>query len=283
MSWLRIDDAFASHPKIEALTDAEFVVWMRVLCHVARYDPNTGIVRRSRSNRSQIVRGFTPNRSRKYHETGLLDLHENGTDFVVHDWSDYNGNLVDKREKDAERQRRHRDKNVTDSSAENVTARDPRVRAALPVPSPALPQAAEATPPPAITDRETAAALIEKLDELNIAGGLRVAALQDPHRALACAEKAQTSAKGNPAGYFRKLLESGDNPNPSATEHRPYYPPKDPVAAIQKQITNGAIPDLVTLNAELDALGINGATAAELRTLVPAEPDTDPSDDIDFG
>ncbi len=55
--------------------------------------------------------------------------------------------------------------------------------------------------------------------------------------------------------------------DPKGREHRPYDQPADKTAAIRRLITNGVITDVIELNAELTALGVNGATAESLRAL----------------
>lgn len=82
MSWLRLDDGFTGNAKISELTDREFRVWMRVLCHCAKaQDPTVDkIVRRE-------VAGFNGPALAKFKDVGLLD--DIGTDYEVHDWAKY--------------------------------------------------------------------------------------------------------------------------------------------------------------------------------------------------
>jgi hypothetical protein len=83
MSWLRVDDGFAEHPKLEALTDRQFRLWAKLLGRCARYRTDghvpAGILVGIRIKDSDIAR---------FKDLGLLD--ENGTGVVIHDWSDYN-------------------------------------------------------------------------------------------------------------------------------------------------------------------------------------------------
>lgn len=82
MTWLRIDDGFASHPKIGKLSDRDFRVWMRVLCHCARYeDPTVDEATMAE------VKDLTSQRIARYRELGLLD--RSGRSFEVHDWVHY--------------------------------------------------------------------------------------------------------------------------------------------------------------------------------------------------
>lgn len=100
MSWLRIDDAFASHPKIAALSDRELRVWLRVLCYCSRHEDPT--VDRGTM---QEVPGLTSAVIQRLTTLALLDpVDEPAGVYEVHDWTDY-------RPKDstgAERQKRWR-------------------------------------------------------------------------------------------------------------------------------------------------------------------------------
>lgn len=79
MAWLRIDDGFATHPKIASLTDREFRVWMRLMCYCGRHqDPTVDTVTR------QEVVGLTQSVVRRFVEVDLVD-----SDGTIHDWSVY--------------------------------------------------------------------------------------------------------------------------------------------------------------------------------------------------
>ncbi len=82
MTWLRMDDGFAFHPKIGKLTDKEFRVWVRVLCHCARYEDPT-------VDEATIgeVRDLTDARISRYVQLGLLD--KSGHAHEIHDWVKY--------------------------------------------------------------------------------------------------------------------------------------------------------------------------------------------------
>lgn len=82
MSWLRVDDAFTSNSKIAQLTDAEFRVWMRLLCHCARAkDPTVDAATMNE------VAGLTKARVSLFASLGVID--EIGSSWVVHDWQQY--------------------------------------------------------------------------------------------------------------------------------------------------------------------------------------------------
>ncbi len=85
MSWLRIDDGFTSNGKIAQLTDREFRVWMRLLCHCARsHDPT---VDRPAMNE---VAGLSPQFIARIAALELVD--KVGGTFEVHDWERYQPN-----------------------------------------------------------------------------------------------------------------------------------------------------------------------------------------------
>lgn len=86
MSWLRIDDRFAFHPKVGALTRADRWTWMEVLCHCAAQ--RTG--GRIPGNITELYRYVTPRFLEKAKGAGLVDLDEDGT-VHIHDWDVYNG------------------------------------------------------------------------------------------------------------------------------------------------------------------------------------------------
>lgn len=82
MSWLRIDDGFAFHPKIAALTDRQLRVWLRLLCYCSRQtDPTVDAVVR------QEVVGLTLATLKRFVELELLD--PSGSSWEVHDWEKY--------------------------------------------------------------------------------------------------------------------------------------------------------------------------------------------------
>lgn len=83
MSWLRVDDGFASHPKIAKLSDSEFRVWMRLLCYCAKY--RSGEVSEAAQGE---LRGFTAKTLQRFEEVGLIDR-MNGGPPTIHHWALY--------------------------------------------------------------------------------------------------------------------------------------------------------------------------------------------------
>lgn len=85
MSWLRIDDTMMENPKIEALTDRQLRVWLRLLCYCAR-QRNGGELPPTRTQRAQLVPGLTPTLIAKLANLGLIDIQDssqNGPGFVA--------------------------------------------------------------------------------------------------------------------------------------------------------------------------------------------------------
>jgi hypothetical protein len=82
LSWLRIDDGFASNPKIAALSDRELRIWLRTLCYCAKVkDPTVDSVV------LKEVSGLTPKTVGRFAELHLLDV--SGHEHEVHDWLKY--------------------------------------------------------------------------------------------------------------------------------------------------------------------------------------------------
>lgn len=85
MTWLRVDDKFPRHPKVAALTDREFRVWVRVLCYCAEYKTKGKLPDSAR----QEIAGLTNATVTRYVTLGLLDKDRKGA-CEVHDWRLYN-------------------------------------------------------------------------------------------------------------------------------------------------------------------------------------------------
>lgn len=82
MAWLRIDDGFASHPKLAQLTDREFRVWMRLLCYCGRHrDPTVD------EATIREVNGLNKRAISRFTSLSLLDPVDES--WEVHDWLTY--------------------------------------------------------------------------------------------------------------------------------------------------------------------------------------------------
>lgn len=84
MSWLRIDDDFARHPKLLGLSHKERWTWLSILCYCARYKT----AGRLPENMREAIPEVTPALLDKAMQLGLLE--KNGSGYIVHDWSEYN-------------------------------------------------------------------------------------------------------------------------------------------------------------------------------------------------
>ena len=91
MSWLRLDDGFAAHPKLVQLTDRDFRTWIRVLCWCARYHTKGVLPHRATEEITGLTAGFAQ-RATALH---LLDSYPNSLG-IVHDWELYNGSLEER-------------------------------------------------------------------------------------------------------------------------------------------------------------------------------------------
>ena len=135
MSWLRLDDKFAHHPKVAGLTDREFRVHIEAMLYCAEYATAGAIP----SSALRLVKA-TPRVVQRLVDSGLWE--SNGSGLVVHHFSEYNP----KDPSNAERQARWRrkrndpvDMEVTDGVTGGVDGGvDPpaQARARGPSPSP---------------------------------------------------------------------------------------------------------------------------------------------------
>lgn len=84
MAWLRLDDQFDQHPKVELLTDREFRVHVRVLCYCARYKTEGAVP----LSVFTAVRGLTLRVKDRFLALGLWD--ERDGNLFVHNFEKYN-------------------------------------------------------------------------------------------------------------------------------------------------------------------------------------------------
>ena len=85
MTWFKVDDGFAFHPKVLGLSDAALATWLRAGCYAARYDTGGHIsddtARHLRLNKRGIEQLLA---------AGLWTRNGKGWDF--HDWDVYQPN-----------------------------------------------------------------------------------------------------------------------------------------------------------------------------------------------
>ncbi len=83
MSWLRIDDGFAAHPKVTALNLRDRWTWMAVLCYCARYRTDGWLP----PNIGEHIGGARNGFVKRCAALDLLDEHAG--EYRVHDWENY--------------------------------------------------------------------------------------------------------------------------------------------------------------------------------------------------
>ncbi len=118
MSWLRLDDGFADHPKIAELTELQAWRWLRVLLYCARHETDGKVTR-------TLLRtlGITERIEDRYLELGLLDRQitsemEEGFILIVRDFLEYNPSRVQRESTRA----RWRESKRTSRTGQNVHA-----------------------------------------------------------------------------------------------------------------------------------------------------------------
>lgn len=108
-AWLRLDDTFAEHPKIVALSLEDAWRWVQTLLYCARRRED-GVLSIAQLTR---VCGWEDEALDWLLELGLLDEHETSEDgskvasYRVHDWHVYNGAKSDAERKREERARKY--------------------------------------------------------------------------------------------------------------------------------------------------------------------------------
>ena len=139
MSWLRLDDKFAQHPKVHELSDRAFRVHVEVMLYCAEYDTG-GVVP---SAALKLTRA-SPVVCAKLVSVGLWRTKLDGEGFIVHDFEQYNSRQAEVREQARLRQQRHRTRHG-DVTAVTSDKRDGSVTSARASPSPS-PKSVSSTP-----------------------------------------------------------------------------------------------------------------------------------------
>jgi 5-methylcytosine-specific restriction endonuclease McrA len=85
MSWLRIDDGFAQHPKLQGWTPAQKWALVEIFCYCARHKTEGHVP----NDLALLPRGVTAKVLTLAEESGFLDRTPDGF-LAVHDWSIYN-------------------------------------------------------------------------------------------------------------------------------------------------------------------------------------------------
>ena len=103
MAWLRLDDAFAQHPKLAGWTAAQKWALVELFLYCARQKTGGYVP----SDLAVLPRAVTAKVLLLAEQSGILDRHEDGS-LEVHDWATYNPSDVTA----ADRMRRMRERNA---------------------------------------------------------------------------------------------------------------------------------------------------------------------------
>lgn len=221
MAWLRIDDSFAAHPKIAALTDAQLRVWLRVLCYCARYKKTRGAILEAALVE---VPGLTKSTLNRFRNLGLIDPEPEpefdpypGAIGYVHDWRFYNPDDATA----ADRMRRLRERKRNDDRNEernndrnkNVTVTVPRAPARARGPSPKDLRAAAAEQlGAAAAAADNLEDLRQDLAELGWNPTQIAAAANEPDRARAWLDRARADDVRAPGAFAWAGYQQGGWP-----------------------------------------------------------------------
>lgn len=129
MTWVRIDDGFAEHPKVHGLSDRAFRLHVTALCYCGR-NLTDGAITIPALKMLLGACSATRRHVRELVDAGVWDsvddLQIHGDDLQIHDFNDLNPKaetVKREREKTRDRQRRHREARnaVTDTVSDGVT------------------------------------------------------------------------------------------------------------------------------------------------------------------
>ena len=101
MAWIKLDDQFPDHPKVDSLSHGAFRLHVAGMCHAGRY-LSDGLIETSRVPR--LIHGYRPSMLKELIDVGLWHPVEGGweiNDFV--EWNKSKAWWDEKRRKDAER------------------------------------------------------------------------------------------------------------------------------------------------------------------------------------
>jgi hypothetical protein len=244
MSWLRVDDKFAQHPKVLALTDREFRAHVATLCYCAEYRTD-GIVPTSAFRQL----GVTSRMAGRFVEVGVWD-EEDGV-FCVHNFRKFNP--VDPTSPDRKKRWKERQRNgagtETERSEERSSRAGTRARSRTRTPSTA-------------TETSSVAAEIVPLNPGNANSQQLVAEFVD-----ACHDtgiEAPRRVIGQIAQATHKLLNEGTTPRRypcrlpphDPTRHRPTHTPPQ----LRRRSLNPQRPPTTTANGGMTPAQILEAT-----------------------
>src|SRR4051812_8981701 len=128
MPWVRIDENAMDHPKIGALPDGAFRLWVQALAYCQKHLTDGHISTRA----IRALLAFSPKRRAVLESAGLWDAAEDG--IAVHDyleWNDSRESVNAKRDAAKERMRSARDKRSQNVLANNQPRSQERAREVL--------------------------------------------------------------------------------------------------------------------------------------------------------
>jgi hypothetical protein len=117
MTWVRVDDGFADHPKVLDVSDAAFRLHVCAMCWSGRRLTDGAIKHRDLRILIGMLRTPPTNPADIVQE--LLDAHlweDMGDSWAIHDWLEYNPSaeqVIAERTANANRQRKFKEKNKT--------------------------------------------------------------------------------------------------------------------------------------------------------------------------
>jgi hypothetical protein len=115
MSWVRLDDGFADHPKIRKLSTTAFAVHVWALCHCGRHLTDGWVAFEALAGCPWVSKRSALNRAVGMLEVAGVWVREDGG-YRIHDYDQYQPNrasVLEKRRQNAERVQRHRERKKT--------------------------------------------------------------------------------------------------------------------------------------------------------------------------
>lgn len=126
MPWVRLEDSFADHPKIERVGPLASWLHVAALCYCARHLTDGRLPKVKASRLADVA-------SPETHVDALLRVglwHEDGDDYVIHDYLDYQPSRADvETERSAARDRMAKHRAKADVGAKSARSRSPKVTA----------------------------------------------------------------------------------------------------------------------------------------------------------
>lgn len=110
MTWLRVDDGFPEHHKIQALTDKAFRLHVTAMCSSARRLSDGHLSDLDVTVCRMVAGKARVNHVQELEQRGLWK--RNGNGYLINDYLEYNPSaerVKEQRERGAERVRRHRE------------------------------------------------------------------------------------------------------------------------------------------------------------------------------